>query len=142
MNSRTANQIIVTNSGGRQLPMRTRWAARFSVLQQLIADRRALTDARTALTNRLTDLLKRYFPQSLELSGEDLWRPLLNRWAIPPLSDKRRLLACITFPPPLALREQVIGQRAHLDGSSAGQPFQNRSDDGHSRVSCGRAGVM
>jgi transposase len=51
-------------------------------LQQLIADRRALIDERTALTNRLTDLLKRYFPQALELCGEDLWRPLATRFIL------------------------------------------------------------
>lgn len=33
-------------------------------------------DERTELTNRLQGLLKQYFPQSLELCGEDLWRPL------------------------------------------------------------------
>jgi len=46
------------------------------LLQQLVAHRRAVVDERTALTNRLQALLKTYFPQALELCGEDLWRPL------------------------------------------------------------------
>lgn len=46
------------------------------LLQQLVAHRRAVIDERTALTNRLEALLKHYFPQALELCGEDLWRPL------------------------------------------------------------------
>jgi transposase len=46
------------------------------LLQQLVTHRRAVIDERTALTNRLQALLKAYFPQALELCGEDLWRPL------------------------------------------------------------------
>jgi transposase len=46
------------------------------LLQQLVAHRRAVVDERTALTNRLQALLKAYFPQALELCGEELWRPL------------------------------------------------------------------
>src|SRR5439155_14170155 len=46
-------------------------------LQQLVLHRRALVNERTGLTNRLKALLKQYFPQALELCGEDLWRPLL-----------------------------------------------------------------
>ena len=45
-------------------------------LQRLVTDRRAVVDHRTSLTNRLKSLLKDYFPQALELAGEDLWRPL------------------------------------------------------------------
>ena len=45
-------------------------------LQRLVADRRAVVDHRTLLSNRLKSLLKDYFPQALELAGEDLWRPL------------------------------------------------------------------
>ena len=61
-------------------------------LQQLVLHRRAVVDERTALTNRLQALLKGYFPQALELCGEDLWRPLavafLRRW--PSLQALRR----------------------------------------------------
>jgi transposase len=53
-------------------------------LGHLVTHRRAVVDERTALTNRLQALLKGYFPQALELCGEDLWRPLalafLRRW--------------------------------------------------------------
>lgn len=45
-------------------------------LQRLVTDRRGVVDHRTLLTNRLKSLLKDYFPQALELAGEDLWRPL------------------------------------------------------------------
>ena len=38
--------------------------------------RRAVVNERTALTNRLKALLKQYFPQALDLAGEDLWRPM------------------------------------------------------------------
>ena len=51
---------------------------------QLSYHRRAVVDQRTGLTNRLQGLLKQYFPQALQLCGEDLWRPLatdfLIRW--------------------------------------------------------------
>ena len=46
------------------------------LLQQLVVHRRAVIDERTALTNRLQALLKVYFPQALELCGDELWRPL------------------------------------------------------------------
>jgi transposase len=53
-------------------------------LQQAVLHRRAVVDERTGLTNRLQALLKQYFPQALELCGEELWRPLatdfLLRW--------------------------------------------------------------
>jgi transposase len=45
-------------------------------LQLLVSHRRAVVDERTGLTNRLKALLKQYFPQALELCGEELWRPL------------------------------------------------------------------
>src|SRR6266853_1577926 len=51
-------------------------------LQQLVLHRRAVVDQRTGLTNRLKALLKQYFPQALELSGEDLWRPLATAFLL------------------------------------------------------------
>ena len=45
-------------------------------LQMLVVHRRAVVDERTGLSNRLQALLKQYFPQALELCGEELWRPL------------------------------------------------------------------
>jgi transposase len=54
------------------------------LIQQLVAHRRAVVDERTGLSNRLIALLKQYFPQALQLCGEELWRPLatnfLLRW--------------------------------------------------------------
>jgi transposase len=46
------------------------------LLQQLVTHRRGVVDERTALSNRLQALLKQYFPQALQLAGEELWRPL------------------------------------------------------------------
>jgi len=51
-------------------------------LQQLVSHRRAVIDERTALSNRLKALLKQYFPQALELCGEDLWRPLATAFLL------------------------------------------------------------
>lgn len=45
-------------------------------LRQLVLHRRAVVDERTGLSNRLKALLKQYFPQAVELCGEELWRPL------------------------------------------------------------------
>jgi transposase len=52
------------------------------LLQQLVSHRRAVVDERTGLTNRLQALLKQYFPQALELCGEDLWRPLATAFLL------------------------------------------------------------
>jgi len=51
-------------------------------LQQLVLHRRAVVDQRTGLTNRLKALLKQYFPQALDLCGEDLWRPLATAFLL------------------------------------------------------------
>ena len=61
------------------------WVAQDSqtrLLQQLVAHRRAVVDERTALTNRLQALLKAYYPQALELCGEELWRPLATAFLL------------------------------------------------------------
>ena len=52
------------------------------LLQQLVSHRRAVVDERTGLTNRLQALLKQYFPQALELCGEELWRPLATAFLL------------------------------------------------------------
>jgi transposase len=53
-------------------------------LAALTEVRRNAVDHRTQLTNELQSALKRYFPQALELCGDDLWTPLaldfLERW--------------------------------------------------------------
>src|SRR4249920_3113059 len=61
------------------------WAPQDSqtrLLQQLVVHRRAVIDERTAQTNRLQALLKAYFPQALELCGEELWRPLATAFLL------------------------------------------------------------
>jgi transposase len=70
-------------------------------LQQLVSHRRSVIDERTALSNRLKSLLKQYFPQALELCGEDLWRPLatafLLKWPTLQSLQKAKLQALKTF---------------------------------------------
>ena len=51
-------------------------------VQQHVFHRRAVVDERTALTNRLQALLKQYFPQALELCGDELWRPLATAFLL------------------------------------------------------------
>ena len=54
------------------------------LLERLVVDRRSVVDHRTALANHVQAVLKDYFPQALELAGDELWRPLgtafLKRW--------------------------------------------------------------
>ena len=45
-------------------------------LSSLLEARRSLIDLRTLLTNMLRDVLKSYYPQALELAGQDLFAPL------------------------------------------------------------------
>ncbi|MCP5520190.1 MAG: IS110 family transposase [Verrucomicrobiales bacterium] len=52
------------------------------LIQQLVYQRRAVVDQRTALTNELQAILKQYFPQALDLCGEDLWRPLATTFLL------------------------------------------------------------
>jgi transposase len=63
------------------------WAAPAATvvqLERLTLSRRKQVDARIALTNQLQAVLKRYFPQALELLHEDIWRPMnlefLRKW--------------------------------------------------------------
>jgi transposase len=60
-------------------------------LAGLVEARRKAVDRRTLLVNQLTSTLKDYFPQALELVGEDLAAPLaldfLHRW--PRLTDAK-----------------------------------------------------
>ena len=50
----------------------------------LVEVRRKLVDSRTQATNQITSLLKNYYPQALELTGESLCAPMamdfLERW--------------------------------------------------------------
>jgi len=56
-------------------------------LGRLCEARRKFVDTRTGLTNRLQAVLKRYYPQALEIMHEDIWRTLnlafLRRWPSP-----------------------------------------------------------
>jgi len=45
-------------------------------LARLLEHRRGTVDLRTLLTNMLRDALKSYYPQALELAGQDLFAPL------------------------------------------------------------------
>jgi len=45
-------------------------------IEALLIQRRKLVDLRTQLTNRLQGVLKQYYPQALELAGENLYAPL------------------------------------------------------------------
>jgi transposase len=53
-------------------------------LSLLVEARRTMVDRRTLLCNQLTSLLKNYYPQALELTGEKLYAPIsldfLDRW--------------------------------------------------------------
>ncbi len=53
-------------------------------LERLTIARRKFCDERTALTNQLEAVLKRYFPQALDLLHPDRWRPIniqfLRKW--------------------------------------------------------------
>ncbi len=61
-------------------------------LARLLEARRGLVDLRTLLTNMLRDALKSYYPQALELAGQDLFAPLachfLLQW--PSLQELQR----------------------------------------------------
>jgi transposase len=73
-------ELLLTH--GEKLPV---WAPEDSAtrgVQQLVLHRRAVVNERTALSNRLSALLKAYFPQALTLCGEDLWRPLATAFLL------------------------------------------------------------
>ena len=87
-------------------------------LQQMVLHRRAVVDERTGLTNRLKALLKQYFPQALDLCGEDLWRPLatgfLLKW--PTLQRLKKAPA------------KSVKAFYHLHGSRSQELIQKRLD--------------
>jgi transposase len=51
-------------------------------LARLLELRRGTVDLRTLLTNMLRDALKSYFPQALELAGQDLFAPLASQFLL------------------------------------------------------------
>jgi transposase len=85
-------------------------------LQQLVSHRRAVVNERTALTNRLKALLKQYFPQALDLCGEDLWRPLATAF----------LLKWPTLQALQKARKESVQQFYHLQGSRSQELIKRR----------------
>ena len=85
-------------------------------LQQLVLHRRAVVDQRTGLTNRLIGLLKQYFPQALELCGEDLWRPLATTF----------LLKWPTLQSLKQARKESLKQFYYLQGSRSQKLIEQR----------------
>ena len=85
-------------------------------LQQLVLHRRAVVDQRTGLTNRLIALLKQYFPQALDLCGEDLWRPLATAFLLkwPTLQSLKKA------------RKESLKQFYHLQGSRSQTLIEQR----------------
>jgi len=85
-------------------------------LQQLVSHRRAVVDERTGLSNRLKALLKQYFPQALDLCGEDLWRPLATAFLLkwPTLQSLKKA------------REESLKQFYYLQGSRSQKLIEQR----------------
>jgi len=85
-------------------------------LQQLVSHRRAVVDERTGLTNRLKALLKQYFPQALDLCGEDLWRPLATAFLLkwPTLQSLKKA------------RKESLKQFYYLQGSRSQKLVEQR----------------
>jgi transposase len=103
---------------GQQFRAWSRQDAATAPLQRLVVDRRHVVDHRTGLGNRLQALLKDYFPQALDLIGEEVFRPLatafLKRW--PTLQDAQKAT-------PETLRKFYYGQ-----GSRSEKLLQQRLD--------------
>jgi transposase len=85
-------------------------------LQQLVLHRRAVVDERTGLSNRLKALLKQYFPQALDLCGEDLWRPLATAF----------LLKWPTLQSLLKAKKESLKTFYHLQGSRSQKLIEQR----------------
>ena len=85
-------------------------------LEQLGLHRRAVVDQRTGLTNRLKALLKQYFPQALELCGEELWRPLATAF----------LLKWPTLQSVKKARKESLKQFYYLQGSRSQKLIDQR----------------
>jgi transposase len=70
-------------------------------LDRLCEARRKLVNQRTATTNRLQAVLKRYYPQALQLMHEDIWRAMnlafLRRWPSPQALQSSRLATLKSF---------------------------------------------
>lgn len=62
-------------------------APQVATLERFCLTRRKLVDERTTCTNRLQEVLKRFYPQALAMMHEHWWRPMnlafLRRWPTP-----------------------------------------------------------
>ena len=81
--------------------------------------RRSAVDHRSQLGNELVSTLKRYFPQALELCGDDLWTPLaldfLTRWPeLATLQRARPATLQAFYTAHNSRRSEVIAQRVAL----------------------------
>ncbi len=85
-------------------------------LQQLVLHRRAVVNERTGLSNRLKALLKQYFPQALELCGDDLWRPLATAF----------LLKWPTLQALQKVKPETIKEFYYLHGSRSQKAIEQR----------------
>lgn len=91
----------------------------------LVEKRRQLVDIRTSLSNRLTQALKDYYPQALQLVGRDLFAPLaiafLSKW--PTLQEVKKARSGTVsqfYYHHGSRRPEVIAQRLELiDGAVA-----------------------
>lgn len=93
------------------------------LLGALTAARRSAVDHRTNLSNELRSTLKSYYPQALELCGDDLWTPLaldfLERWPEVALLKKARPATLHAFyTAHNSRRPAVIAQRVALIGEA------------------------
>src|SRR5205814_2947727 len=84
--------------------------------QHSASHRRAVVNQRTGLTNRLKALLKQYFPQALDLCGEDLWRPLATAFLLkwPTLQSLKKA------------RKESLKQFYYLQGSPSQKLVEQR----------------
>lgn len=72
-----------------------------SQIATLVEKRRQLVDVRTSLTNKLTQVLKDYYPQALDLIGKHIYSPLscnfLTKWSSLQDLKKARTSTIIKF---------------------------------------------
>lgn len=91
-------------------------------LARLLEHRRGTVDLRTLLTNMLRDALKSYYPQALELAGQDLFAPLaaqfLLQWpSLQELQKARKATVRKFYYAHRCRRLDVINQRLDALGS-------------------------
>jgi len=89
-------------------------------LSRLLEARRSFVDLRTLLSNMLRDALKSYYPQALELAGQDLFAPLscqfLLKWPSLQELQKARTESVRKFYAHNCRRKDVIEKRLQAIG--------------------------